>query len=194
MVSTNKDQLVIVVAHNAFGVLWITLIIERVYVVFSRFVLHAPGGKLAQPLIFTGLFGLLAASQGTVRWTAAPGCCSGVSPLRCRQVWAAWTSRQGGSLGGILRVLWPTRTKSTPLYPQVSPYPWQFWQPYVRSHLASRSFWEFASSFLPAVQRSCYCSLQAPRRFPAYLSPSFSMPCSRWQRAHGLSRRLVPLG
>src|SRR5215471_18992505 len=55
----------------AFGVLWVTLMIECVYVGYSRLVLHAAWGHLAQPLVFIGLFGLLAASQGTIRWIAA---------------------------------------------------------------------------------------------------------------------------
>ena len=55
----------------AFAVLWVTLLIECVYVGYSLLVLHAAWGHLAQPLVFIGLFGLFAASQGTIRWFAA---------------------------------------------------------------------------------------------------------------------------
>ena len=54
----------------AFGILWVTLIIECVYVAFSRLVLHAAWGHVAQPLILIGLFGLFATSQGNIRWIA----------------------------------------------------------------------------------------------------------------------------
>jgi uncharacterized membrane protein YphA (DoxX/SURF4 family) len=55
----------------ALAALWLTLAIECVYVVFARLVLRAEWGHLMQPLIFIVLFGLLAATQGRIRWIAA---------------------------------------------------------------------------------------------------------------------------
>ena len=62
--------MVLTMKRVALGVLWVTLIMESVYVAFSRLVLHAVWGHLGQPLIFIGLFGLFAASQGNIRWIA----------------------------------------------------------------------------------------------------------------------------
>lgn len=55
----------------AFATLWVTLVVECVYVVFARLVLHAKWGHLIQPLVLITLCGLLAATQGKIRWIAA---------------------------------------------------------------------------------------------------------------------------
>ena len=55
----------------AFEALWLTLAIECIYVVFARLVLRANWSHLTQPLVFIALFGLLAATQGKIRWIAA---------------------------------------------------------------------------------------------------------------------------
>ena len=51
-----------------FRLLWLTLAIECAYVVYARFVLQAAWSHLIQPLIFVVLCGLLAATQGRIRW------------------------------------------------------------------------------------------------------------------------------
>src|SRR5215467_9424454 len=52
----------------AFATLWLTLASEVVYVVYAHFALEATWGHLIQPLVFVVLGGLLAATQGRVRW------------------------------------------------------------------------------------------------------------------------------
>ncbi len=52
----------------ALVALWLTLAVEAGYVVFARLVLHAKWDHLMQPMVFIALFGLLAATQGKVRW------------------------------------------------------------------------------------------------------------------------------
>lgn len=55
----------------AFVALWLTLVAEGLYVVVARLILHAVWGHLMQPLVLLGLFSLLAATRGKIRWIAA---------------------------------------------------------------------------------------------------------------------------
>jgi uncharacterized membrane protein YphA (DoxX/SURF4 family) len=55
----------------ALVALWITLVVECVYVVYARLALHPTSSHLLQPLVFIVIFGLLAATRGGIRWIAA---------------------------------------------------------------------------------------------------------------------------
>jgi uncharacterized membrane protein YphA (DoxX/SURF4 family) len=51
--------------------LWVTLVVECVYVVYARLALHSTWNHLLQPLLLIVLFGSLAATRGRIRWIAA---------------------------------------------------------------------------------------------------------------------------
>jgi len=55
----------------ALVAMWITLIVESIYVVYARLALHSTWNHLLQPLLFIALFGSLAATRGRIRWIAA---------------------------------------------------------------------------------------------------------------------------
>ena len=52
----------------AFVLLWVILAFESVYIIVARFFGHAAWGHLAQPLAFVFLFGVLAVTEGRIRW------------------------------------------------------------------------------------------------------------------------------
>src|SRR5579859_1103320 len=52
----------------AFVPLWVMLAIETSYLIVARVFWQAPWGHLAQPLVFVLLFGVLAVTEGRIRW------------------------------------------------------------------------------------------------------------------------------
>jgi len=55
----------------ALTALWLALAAEGAYVIVARLFLHHSWSHLLQPLAFTVLFGLLAASKGRIRWISS---------------------------------------------------------------------------------------------------------------------------